>query len=241
MIELRDVKKYYKKEKAVDGISFTIPKGQIFGLIGPNGAGKSTTISMIATLLKPDSGDILFHGESIVSNPLCIRSKLGYVPQEISLYENLSGIDNLSFWANVYKLPKSKITSRITAVCEMTELSNEVLNKKVRTYSGGLKRRIHIAVALLHEPEFLILDEPTVGIDFIIRNQILQCMKLIRENGTSILYSSHYMEEVEQICDILCMMEKGKILFCEDKKKLLSSKEKINIETLYSGALTQKQ
>lgn len=240
MIELKEVKKYYKNKKAVDGISFTIKKGEVFGLIGSNGAGKSTTVSMIATLLKPDSGDILFKGVNIVKEPGFIRRNLGFVPQEISLYQNLTGMDNMIFWGNVYKIPREILKSRILKICDMMSLSKEILNQRVETYSGGLKRRLNISVALLHEPEFLILDEPTVGIDFIVRNQILDFIKELNRLGTTIFYCSHYMEEMKQICDTICIMENGKILLCDDKNKLLYTKDSDKtLEDLYYDVLGQ--
>lgn len=241
MLELKEVKKYYNNKKAVDGISFTIKKGEIFGLIGANGAGKSTTVSMIATLLKPnDGGEILFQGVNIVKDPNYIRKRLGYVPQEVSLYQNLTGMDNMIFWGNIYKTPKAVLKQRIHIVCDMMGLSKEILSKRVETYSGGLKRRLNISVALLHEPEFLILDEPTVGIDFIVRNQILDFIKEINGIGTTILYCSHYMEEINQICDTLCIMERGKILLCEDKDKLLGiNGSKKTLESLYYEVVGQ--
>ncbi|MDF2878600.1 MAG: transporter related [Clostridia bacterium] len=243
MLELKEVKKYYKSQKAVDGISFTIKKGEIFGLIGSNGAGKSTTVSMIATLLKPNKssgGEILFHGINIVKDPGFIRKRLGFVPQEISLYQNLTGMDNMIFWGNIYKIPRDILSQRIRKVCDMVGLSRETLSKRVETYSGGLKRRLNISVALLHEPEFLILDEPTVGIDLIVRNQILDFIKNINNAGTTILYCSHYMEEINQICDTLCIMENGKILLCDDKDKLLYTKgSERTLENLYYEVLGQ--
>lgn len=241
MIELREVDKHYKSIKAVDKISFTIKRGEIFGLIGSNGAGKSTTLSMIATLLKPDGGEILFNGVNIVKDPGFIRIKLGFVPQEISLYQNLTGMDNMIFWGNVYKISKDSLRLRIETVRDMMGLSNRILNQPVETYSGGLKRRLNIAVALLHEPEFLIFDEPTAGIDLIMRNQILVAIKNINKLGTTILYCSHYMEEMKQICDTLCIMERGKILLCDEKDKLLNSNgNEKNLEDLYYEILGQE-
>ncbi len=240
MLELKEVRKYYKNKKAVDGISFTIKKGEIFGLMGSNGAGKSTTVSLIATLLKPDEGDILFHGINIVKDPGSIRKGLGFVPQEISLYQNLTGMDNMIFWGNIYKIPRDRLRKRIAAVCDIVGLTKENLSQRVETYSGGLKRRLNISVALLHEPELLILDEPTVGIDLIARNQILEFIKRLNKMGTTILYCSHYMEEINQICNTLCFMENGKVLLCDDKEKLLNTKgSEKTLENLYYEALKQ--
>ncbi len=240
MLCLLDVKKYYKNNKAVDGISFEIQKGEIFGLVGANGAGKSTTISMLTTMIKPDDGDILYHGKSIVKNPKIIRSRLGYVPQDISLYLSLSGRDNLVFWGNAYHVPKNILDERIREVSDIIGFTKDMLKQKTAAYSGGMKRRLNIGAALLHRPDFLVLDEPTVGIDLIARNQILDFVKRINTKGTTILYCGHYMEEVEQICDSVCILDKGKKLVCGSKKNLLSEPDK-TLEKLYYELVGVKQ
>lgn len=227
-----DVKKYYKNNKAVDGISFEIQKGEIFGLVGANGAGKSTTLSMLTTMIKPDSGDILYQGKSIVKNPKIIRGHLGYVPQDIALYLSLSGRDNLLFWGNAYQVPKSNLQERINEVCDVIGFTKDILNQKVAAYSGGMKRRLNIGVALLHQPDFIVLDEPTVGIDIIARNQILESIKRLNNMGTTILYCGHYMDEVERICDTICILDKGKEIVCGNKKTLLNEPNK-TLENLY--------
>jgi ABC-2 type transport system ATP-binding protein len=223
LLLLSGVTKYYKKNKAVDQITFEVKKGEVFGLIGANGAGKSTTISMIATMIKPDSGDILYQGESIVKNPNNIRKQLGYVPQDIALYSSLSGKDNLIFWANAYHVPKDLIESRILEIRNMIGFTKEMLEDKVNTYSGGMKRRLNIGVALLHHPELVIMDEPTVGIDISARNQILVAMKELNNRGTTIIYSGHYMEEIERICSSICILKQGKEIISGNLKDLLSS------------------
>lgn len=234
MLQLLDVKKYFKNNKAVDGISFQVNKGEVFGLIGANGAGKSTTISMIATMLKPDKGDILFHGQSLVRNPKVIREHLGYVPQDIALYSSLTGKDNLLFWGNAYHVSKSVLSERIAEVCNIIGFTEDMLKQKVSNYSGGMKRRLNIGVALLHRPEIVIMDEPTVGIDIVTRNQILDAVKRLSSQGTTIIYCGHYMEEVERISDTICMLDKGKIMVCGNKDKLLSEmKETKTLESLY--------
>lgn len=232
MLYLQDVKKYYKKKKAVDGVSFGIQKGEIFGLIGANGAGKSTTISMITTMLKPDGGDILFQGQSIISNPKLIREHLGYVPQDIALYLSLSGRDNLVFWGNAYHVPKNKLDERIDEICDIIGFTKDTLSQKTASYSGGMKRRLNIGAALLHRPDFLVLDEPTVGIDMIARNQILEAIKRLNHMGTTILYCGHYMEEVERLCDSFCMLHEGREIVWGSKDKLLKDSGK-TLETLY--------
>ncbi len=212
MLQLIHVQKSYQKHKVVDDLSFSIQPGEIVGFIGPNGAGKSTTVSMIATLVRPDEGEILFHGESIVKHPERIRKSLGFVPQDIALYESLTGYDNLRFWANAYHVDSKLMKERMSKVCEMIGFTKELLKKKVKNYSGGMKRRLNIGVALLHCPELVILDEPTVGIDIQSRKQILDAIRKLKDEGTAIIYIGHYMEEVSTLCDRVIMMNQGKCL-----------------------------
>ncbi|HKM00200.1 MAG TPA: ABC transporter ATP-binding protein [Mobilitalea sp.] len=214
MLELVDVKKYYKDNKAVDGISFKLSEGEILGLIGANGAGKSTTISMITTVNRPDSGTIYYKGYDIVKHPEFMRNNLGYVPQETALYPSLSGRDNLKFWGRANHVRGKQLKRRIDEVSNTIQISEEVLRKKVSSYSGGMKRRLNIGAALLHEPKLIIMDEPTVGLDVETRNQILEAVMRLKQQGTSIIYAGHYMEEMEQICDKICVIDKGKcVLF----------------------------
>lgn len=222
LLEISNLKKYYKKIKAVDNISFCVEKGDILGLLGPNGAGKSTTISMIATLLVPDSGKILFNGQDISKNPKSIQQNLGLVPQEIALYPSLSGLENLTFWGKAYGLNGNALKKRINAVSEVIGIS-ERLKDKVKKYSGGMKRRLNIGAALLHEPEFIIMDEPTVGIDPQSRNHILSTVKELAKNGATIIYTSHYMEEVETLCSKVCIMDQGNIIATGTKDEITSS------------------
>jgi ABC-2 type transport system ATP-binding protein len=220
-IEVRNIEKHYKEIKAVKGISFDIEKGKVIGLLGPNGAGKSTTISMISTLLKPDKGEVFFEGESILKNPIKIQKKLGIVPQEIALYESLSAYDNLEFWGSAYGLKKAKLKERIKEVAKLIGLEDR-LKKPVKSFSGGMKRRLNIGVALLHEPELLIMDEPTVGIDPQSRNHILDTVVKLNEKGMTIIYTSHYMEEVEKLCDKIYIMDEGEIVADGDIDQLVN-------------------
>lgn len=240
MLSLQNVTKYYKKNKAVDGITFEINKGEIFGLIGANGAGKSTTIAMITTMLKPDRGDILFEGKSIVKDPKVIRKHLGFVPQDIALYPSLSGRDNLLFWGKAYQVPSAKMDERIREICDIIGFDSEILSKKVGEYSGGMKRRLNIGAALLHRPDFLVLDEPAVGIDMLARNQILESIKRLNKRGTTILYCDHYMDEVERLCDSICMLDKGREIVWGSKKTLLEETG-ITLEELYNHHIGIKQ
>ena len=209
MLELKNVTKKYKGVAVVNEVSFSVDSGQVLGLVGANGAGKSTCVSMIATLQKPDSGEILFNGENIVKDPDAIRRKLGYVPQDIALYEQLSGIDNLKFWGKSYGVDSSELDKEIKRVCGIISFDESLLKKRVRDYSGGMKRRLNIGVALLHRPELVILDEPTTGIDIQSGMQILKAITELKENGTAVIYVGHYMEEVEQISTHICYLDGG--------------------------------
>lgn len=212
MLEVNHVKKSYKDKLAVDDISFTLQEGEVLGLLGANGAGKSTTLSMIATLVKPDSGDIIWEGESILKTPVAIRKVLGYVPQDIALYEKLTGIDNLQFWGRAYDLKGQELKHAIHRVSEMIDLSEQQLKQHVNTYSGGMKRRLNIGAAMLHNPKLVVMDEPTVGLDVVSRKAILQAIKNIYKEGTSIIYTGHYLDEVQDLCNRIVIMEQGKII-----------------------------
>jgi ABC-2 type transport system ATP-binding protein len=211
MIEVKNVSKSYGALKAVDGVSFDIRKGEIFGLLGPNGAGKTTTISMIAGLLKPDEGEIAFEGMDVWSNLKAVKQKMGVVPQDIALYEELSAKENLSFWGGLYGLKGPKLKEKSGFILDLLGLS-EKSKAAVSTYSGGMKRRLNLGIGLLHEPKFLLLDEPTVGIDPQARINILDAVKNVARDGTTILYTTHYMEEAEELCDRLAIVDHGKIL-----------------------------
>lgn len=222
MLETIKLSKTFKEKKAVDEIEMYLDEGESVGLLGPNGAGKSTTISMISSLLKPSSGDVKLNGISTIKNPSEIRKVLGVVPQEIALYEELSAYENLKFFGKIYKVKKDILEERIQEVLEMVGLK-ERQKELVKTFSGGMKRRVNIAAALLHKPKILILDEPTVGIDPQSRNHILETVKkLNEETGMTILYTSHYMEEVEQLCNRVYIMDHGRVVASGSKQELLS-------------------
>ncbi len=235
MIQLKSLTKIYRTVKAVDGVDLSIDRGAVFGLLGPNGAGKSTTISMISTLLKPTSGQVLYKGVDVVEQPKLIRPQLGIVPQEIALYQSLSGLDNLKFWGSAYGLKGARLKRRIDEVAQIIGI-DERLNDVVSTYSGGMQRRLNIGAALLHEPELLIMDEPTVGIDPQSRNHILEAVKQLNARGVTIIYTSHYMEEVEAICGKIAIMDKGKVIAEGAPAELQANfAEKCTIKLLFSG------
>ena len=233
-LKLINLTKHYKKKHAVNGITLTINKGDVLGLLGENGAGKSTTMGMIATLIKPDDGDVFVDNDSVVIHPEIMKKKLGYVPQDIALYPMLTGLENLKFWGKLYHLKKNELDSAIKNVSEIISLSKDDLNRKVSEYSGGMKRRVNIGAALLHDPELVIMDEPTVGIDVKSRNQITDAILELNKNGKTIIYSGHYMPEMEKICNRICMLDAGKIKFEGYLKDLLVDEgQNISLEEFY--------
>ncbi len=233
MLETTDLRKVFKSTVAVDEVNLYLNKGESVGLLGPNGAGKSTTISMISSLSMPTSGDVKWNGESVVKNPNVIRNVLGVVPQEIAVYEELTALENLKFFGKIYGLKGETLDQKVEDALKIVGLE-EKQKELVKNYSGGMKRRINIAVALLHEPEIIIMDEPTVGIDPQSRNYILEMVRqLNEEKGMTVLYTSHYMEEVERLCDRIYIMDHGKVIATgtqEELTSILSSEESILIE-----------
>ncbi|OIK06291.1 ABC transporter ATP-binding protein [Bacillus sp. MUM 13] len=221
MLVVQDIKKSFSHKEVVKGVSFTVAKGEAFGLLGPNGAGKSTTISMICGLLPYDSGEVTVGTASVKKNPMQVKKKIGIVPQEIALYPTMSAKENLLFWGRMYGLTGRMAKKRATEVLEYVGLSDRAKDK-IETFSGGMKRRINIGAALMHEPELLIMDEPTVGIDPQSRNHILETVKMLNESGMTIIYTSHYMEEVEYLCQRIGIVDQGKMIAIGDKNDLCS-------------------
>lgn len=204
--------KHYGDVKAVDGVTFFIEEGQVFGLLGPNGAGKTTTISIIGQILKPDSGKISICGYDLFKEGNAVKPLVGIVPQDLAIYPTLSARENLQFFGGLYGLAGKELNSRIDSALDFVGLADAAL-RQAKTYSGGMKRRLNLAAGLMNRPKLLILDEPAVGVDPQSRNHILESVKrLSEEEGTSILYTSHYMEEVQQICDRAAIIDHGKII-----------------------------
>jgi len=196
---------------AVDHVSFSIAEGETFGLLGPNGAGKTTTISMISCLLEPTEGTIVVDGHSSHKEQTAVKRTLGVVPQEIALYPSLSAAENLAFWGRMYGLSGADLKKAVDEALDLAGLA-ERSKERVEKYSGGMKRRINIAAGILHRPKVLLMDEPTVGIDPQSRNHILETVKELNASGMTVLYTSHYMEEVEYLCDRIAIMDHGKII-----------------------------
>lgn len=221
LLEAKELEKRYQPEDilAVDGVSFAIQAGEIFSLLGPNGAGKTTTISMLSTLIEPTAGDAFIAGNSIRSNPMGVKKVLGVVPQEIALYEDLTARQNLQFWGQMYGLGGQELRGRMETVLEQVSLSDRA-GDRVRSYSGGMKRRLNIAVGLLHKPEILFMDEPTVGIDPQSRRKILDTVKDLNDQGLTVLYTTHYMEEAEELSDRVGIMDHGQLIALGSQKEL---------------------
>ena len=211
MINVTNLKKSFDTVEALKGISFHIPQGACYGLLGPNGAGKTTTISILSTIIEPDDGEIPIAGFDLKKNPLDCKRNIGVVTQEIALYNELSAYDNLLFWGGMYTIPGKELKERIFETLDLLGLTDRK-NDKVKTYSGGMKRRINIGTALLHRPQILFMDEPTVGIDPQSRNLIFEVVEKLRREGTTIIYTTHYMEEAERLCDRIGIMDNGEII-----------------------------
>lgn len=209
-IEVKNVFKKFGKREVLNNVSMTIEEGERFGLIGPNGAGKSTLIDILTGLTPMDSGTVLIDGMDIQKDTTKIRQQLGLVPQELALLEQINAKDNLEYFGSLYNLDRVTLKQRIEEALDVTGL-NDHLKKPVKTFSGGMKRRLNIAAAMLHHPKFLILDEPTVGVDPQSRNKIFEFVKFMNESyGTTVLYTSHYMEEIENLTQRLFILDQGK-------------------------------
>jgi len=214
IVEVQELRKQYDPPKgvlAVDGVSFAIAQGEIFSLLGPNGAGKSTTISMLSCLLRPSGGDARVAGHSVISEAHAVKEVIGVVPQDIALYPDMSARENLLFWGRMYGLSGAALKARVDEVLELITLVDRQKDR-VEKYSGGMKRRVNIGVALLHKPRVLYLDEPTVGIDPQSRRSILDGILALRDQGMTILYTTHYMAEAQELSDRIAIVDHGKMI-----------------------------
>lgn len=211
ILEAHNLEKKYGDFAAVKGISFEIQEGEIFSLLGPNGAGKTTTISMLSTLFSPTSGDACIAGNSVTREQMAVREMIGVVPQELALYEDLTARENLAFWGQMYDLNGSDLQARIDQVLAQIGLVDKA-NQRVKTYSGGMKRRVNIGISLLHKPRLLFMDEPTVGIDPQSRRAILDSIKELNQQGMTVLYTTHYMEEAQELSDRIGIIDHGELI-----------------------------
>ena len=212
MLEVRNIKKHYGSLTAVDGISFKIGTGETLGLLGPNGAGKTTTVSMIAGLLRPDSGEVLLDGRPLEGDTDPAKLKLGLVPQDLALYEELSVLDNLRFFGALFNLRGKKLDDAIAAALELVGLADRAKDI-VRTHSGGMKRRLTLARALIHHPRLLILDEPTSGLDFEMTREIYRLLDKMHDAGKTIIFTSHRPEEIRNLATRILVLHEGSLIF----------------------------
>jgi ABC-2 type transport system ATP-binding protein len=223
-IEVNNLKKTFGNHEAVKDVSFTIGKGEIFGLLGPNGAGKSTTINMMCGYLEPTNGDTYIDGLSITKSPRKVKRIIGVVPQEIALYKDLTSMENLEFFGEIYGLTAKERKARAEEVLNLVGLY-ERRNEPIKTFSGGMQRRINMAVAMIHQPSFLMMDEPTVGVDPQSRENIFDTIEKLRDQGTTILYTTHYMEEAERMCDHIAIIDEGQIIAMGTLEQLLALRD----------------
>ena len=211
ILEVQQLVKKYGDKVAVNGISFDIQAGEIFSLLGPNGAGKTTTISVLSTLYVPTAGDAVIGGHSVVKEPMAVRNLIGVVPQDLALYEDLTARENLACWGQMYNLSGKALNARIDQVLEQIGLKDRA-KQRVKTFSGGMKRRVNIGVGLLHQPRLLFMDEPTVGIDPQSRRAILDSVKDLNRQGMTVLYTTHYMEEAQELSDRVGIIDHGDLI-----------------------------
>ncbi|MCE1254512.1 MAG: ABC transporter ATP-binding protein [Anaerolineae bacterium] len=220
VLQVSNLHKSYGAFHAVQGLSFSLQKGEIFGLLGPNGAGKTTTISMITGLVQPDSGSIQIEGINLAQQSNQAKMKLGLVPQELALYPTLSARDNLIFFGQIYGLHGRRLKQQVERALQMVSLS-ERANEAVNHFSGGMKRRVNIAAGLLHEPDILFLDEPTVGVDPQSRNAIFESIEALNQAGMTIIYTTHYMEEAQRLCRRVAIVDHGQIIALDTPQNLI--------------------
>jgi len=236
LLRCENLRRSFGDRPAVEGISFSIEPGEIYGLLGPNGAGKTTTIKMVCGLLEPDAGEVTIEGRH-VNTDLSVKSLLGYVPQDIALYPDLTASENLRFIARLYKLPSDVVRQRVAEVLELCELSDRA-NDRVDSFSGGMKRRLNIGAGLLHHPRLLVLDEPTVGVDPQSRHSILERVQEFGRSGMAVLYTTHYMEEAEHICSRVGIIDHGRLIAEGTRRELVEQLgERDRIEMSATGNL----
>jgi ABC-2 type transport system ATP-binding protein len=220
MVEVKDLIKRYGERTALNGIGFQIGQGELFGLLGPNGAGKTTLISVLSTLLEPNSGCVTIRSLDVVDQAKKIKPFIGTVPQEIALYSTLSARENLGFYGRMYGLHGLQLKKRVDELLEMIGLSDRK-DERVHKFSGGMKRRLNLAIGLIHKPELLLLDEPMVGVDPQSRNHILESIRTLKAGGMTMIYTTHYMEEAEQLCDRVAIMDEGRLIALDSPQRLV--------------------
>lgn len=233
VIEVRGLVKKYKELTAVDGLDLDVKKGEILGLLGPNGSGKSTTINCILSLLKKDAGSVKIFGEEMSANAYDIKSKIGVVFQDVGVYDELNVYENIDYFCGLYVRNKDERRKLVNRALDLVSL-NDFVKFKPKKLSGGLLRRLNIACGIAHKPEIIILDEPTVAVDPQSRNNILEGIKKLNNEGSTIIYTSHYMDEVDFLCDDIVIIDKGKVIAkgtSDELKNMLAMNEKISFTT----------
>ncbi len=233
-----DLAKKFGDHVAVDGVSFVIGEGETFGLLGPNGAGKTTSISMIAGLLERDRGTVEVDGEPVTTRSVASKQAIGLVPQELAIYPDLTAVENLRFFGRLYGMDGTSLANRIDDVLEVIGLGDRA-SDRTSEFSGGMKRRLNIGIGLLHRPKLLILDEPTVGVDPQSRNAILEAVESLSSEGMAVLYTTHYMEEAERLCDRVAIIDEGRIKAEGTRRELVSlvgQKDRIGVTGDLAGA-----
>jgi len=236
---VEDLWKSYGETEAVRGLTFKISRGEFFGLLGPNGAGKSTTIGILSGLIEPTRGHISISGFDLFSSPMEAKARLGLVPQNFALYPTLSARDNLVFFGRIYGLKGKHLRERIARVLEIVELTDRA-KQTVATFSNGMKRRLNIAAGLLHEPEILILDEPTVGVDPQSRNAILERLDSLNQSGVTVLYTTHYIEEAQRLCDRVAILDQGKMMALDSPARLIQDLGRGIIQIEFNTGIDEK-
>ncbi|ASB91315.1 ABC transporter ATP-binding protein [Bacillus sonorensis] len=237
VVEVENLRKNYNEKVAINGMSFEVKKGEILGLLGPNGAGKSTMINILATVLSPTSGNVKMFGRDLKKGAKHVKQGIGIVPQDLAIFEEISAEKNVRFFAGLYNLKGNVLDKRVEEALKLVRLY-ERKDDKPKTFSGGMKRRLNIACGIAHRPELVIMDEPSVGIDPQSRNHILESIKTLKNNGATIIYSTHYMEEAEAISDRIMIMNEGQIIAQGTKEDL---HQKVKNQTAYAFQLTQSE
>jgi ABC-2 type transport system ATP-binding protein len=241
ILEVSGLSKRYGDVEALSAVDLRIDKGEIFGLLGPNGAGKTTLLSIISCLVEPTSGAARLQEESLTSANRELRRRIGLVPQELAIYQDMTGRENLQFFGGLYKIPHPELQARIAEILRTVGLEDRA-DSRVSTYSGGMKRRLNLGAALVHSPQLLLLDEPTAGVDPQTRNHIFEEVRRLNAAGVTIVYTSHYMEEVQALCNRVAILDRGKVIACDTLPRLLGllgSPVRIRVSTVTPGLLAR--